>query len=524
MKTLYEIHPAIGMGRVGSSDSSFIGADPEVPLPASFRDPGKNLLRQAARFRVFKVVRDDQGAIVGQPEEQTPDKATLAWTVELINRKAAAPMFLAPGGLGKVNTDPSVRRNGATGHDNASPDVDLIIKPSPRTLTGANQPVVKFDDGSFRGTPVTLGEMYTDAQGRLVLSGGKGHSDSPINRKLQGFADNNDWYDDTSDGPVTVSITLAKGTAVPADQIRPAWFACCQPDFAPEIGNLVTLYDVLLDLGVKRGLISSPAMPAYDRDIKPILYRVLNYRWVNKEAFTGHGPGGPGNFADASLWGDLSDPANAQIQDIFVLLRDPSIQPPQVQSPLPKMPLLFSDGYPSDRLPLPLTTLQYGIMSAWAAGTFTPAASGGPAETLPEALTRLALQACVGGAFYPGIELGRKMRDTSIYLADEVFRIDQTKVKAGELTQSMALPWQADFYDCESEGRFNWWPAQRPDDVFTDASQLGDPAPASKMVRWERPLTSGDDLVKSWDKLGIVVKVSAPGVGDVFLERERILP
>jgi hypothetical protein len=525
MKTTYEVHPAIGIARVGSSDSSFIGSDPEVAPPASFRDSQQKLLRQAVRYRVFSVVRDDQGAIVGQPAELTPDKATLAWTVQLVNRKAAAPMFLAPGGLGKVNTDPTIRRNGATGQDSVSPDIDLIIKPTPKTLTGPSQPVVKFGDGKFRTTPVPLGEMSTDAQGRLVVAGGKGKSDSPTNRQLQGFADNDDWYDDTSDGPVTVSITLAGGTVVPPDQIRPAWFACCQPDFAPEIVNLVTLHDVLVDLGVKRGLLPSPGTPAFDRDIKPILDRVLNYRWVNKEAFTGHGPGGPGNFANASLWGDLSDPTNAQIPDIFALLRDPSIQPPQVQSPAPKMPLLFSDGYPSDRLPLPLTSLQYGLLADWAAGSFTPtAAAGGPVETLPEALTRMALEACVGGAFYPGIELGRKMRDTTIYLQDEVFRIDHTKVGAGELTQSMALPWQADFYDCESEGRFNWWPAQRPDDVFTDASQLADRAPTTKMVRWERPLTGGADLVKNWDKLGIVVKVNAPGVGDVFLERERVLP
>lgn len=56
----------------------------------------------------------------------------------------------------------------------------------------------------------------------------------------------------------------------------------------------------------------------------------------------------------------------------------------------------------------------------------------------------------------------------------------------------MALPWQADFYDCQKErfedpdGNeyfFMWWTAQRPDDVF--------PSGGTAQVRWVRELLKG---------------------------------
>ena len=91
---------------------------------------------------------------------------------------------------------------------------------------------------------------------------------------------------------------------------------------------------------------------------------------------------------------------------------------------------------------------------------------------IPDALTRIALQACVGGAFYPGIEAGRRLRDVSVYLPGEPFRLSPSALRPGELTQSMALPWQADFFDCtwESDADRGWWPAQRPDDVLAETS------------------------------------------------------
>jgi hypothetical protein len=59
---------------------------------------------------------------------------------------------------------------------------------------------------------------------------------------------------------------------------------------------------------------------------------------------------------------------------------------------------------------LPLTMTQYRIMQAWERGDFIndlnqPVRDD---ELLPEALTRVSLEACLGAALYPGIEVGRQ--------------------------------------------------------------------------------------------------------------------
>jgi hypothetical protein len=75
--------------------------------------------------------------------------------------------------------------------------------------------------------------------------------------------------------------------------------------------------------------------------------------------------------------------------------------------------------------------------------------------------------------------------------------------RPGFFSQQMALPWQADFYDCHrerwedpdgNEYYFMWWTAQRPDDVF--------PAGKDARERWVRSFDDGlspedaDDLAR----------------------------
>jgi L-Lysine epsilon oxidase N-terminal len=64
-----EIHPAIGIARVGSSHADsdegfFIGPEPGSSPPPSYRDSAGNLKRQAARFRIFACQRDDNGRLL----------------------------------------------------------------------------------------------------------------------------------------------------------------------------------------------------------------------------------------------------------------------------------------------------------------------------------------------------------------------------------------------------------------------------------------------------------------------------
>lgn len=516
-KTL-EIHPAIGIARVGNSTEFFLGPEPGLAPPASRRDAAGRLKRQAARFRVYECERAADGSLTSFVE-LTPDKATITWEVHLANRKAAAPFFLTPN-ANTINTNPGVRRNAATGNADNAPDKDLIIDPGPRTLVGASQAAVTFGGGKFRGQEVVLGQMETDDQGRLVVVGGLGRAGSSPSVPINHFADNNNWFDDTSDGPVRATVAFTDGR--PAQAVdRPAWLIACQPDYAPAVTNLVTLYDMIFDIAVQRGVRAMPAdNPAFDRDIWPILERAMGYKWVNRFAHANHGEGGRGDFT-SNFWKDLGDPTRGAPRRtrLFGLLRDPN--DPGTEPDLPPMPMLFGDDYGTNpEGVLTLTRVQYRAMKLWSEGNFVTSSGGsGATDPMPDGLTRAALEGCAGGPFFPGIEAGRKLRDLAIYLDGEPFRFKPGALKPGELTQSMALPWQADFYACtwEDDSGRGWWPAQRPDDVLTAA------APDSPQS-WVRGVNGWNEMVTEWHQLGIVVpQVGADGI-ERQLETERTLP
>src|SRR5262245_18066665 len=93
-----------------------------------------------------------------------------------------------------------------------------------------------------------------------------------------------------------------------------------------------------------------------------------------------------------------------------------------------------------------------------------------PAADQPRALDRAALEPCAGGSFYPGIEITyiaiQEQIDGEIgTLWSSLGRFDTARLAPGDITKHMALPWQADFSEC----RYRWWPAQRPDDIVTEA-------------------------------------------------------
>jgi len=517
--TTLEIHPAIGIARLGSSQEFFVGPESGEPIPTDRRDatPDKLLKRQAARFRVYSCVRDPQGNLVSF-QELTAAVSTISWTVHLVNRKAAAPAFLKND---VPNTDRTFRRNGATGDPAA--DSALIIDGGAKTLSGASQPKTVFK-GSFKGNEVALGEMSTDADGRLVVVGGFGVSRSFPTTDIGNFADNDNWHDDTSDGPVEASVHFLDGR--PDQNVdKPGWVICCQPDFAPGIGNIVTLYDAFVEQGIIRNVLTLPTFrPAFDRDILPLLQRVLMYQWVNRFGQVAHSPsGGIGSFSNPDL-GDPTKPNTPRLA-IFSHLSDPDHPTP---GPIPAskkpMPAVFSDNYFTDKtLPLLLTRPQYRILKAWANGAFDQKASEHatpPVPDDPDALSRFVLDQCVGASFCPGIEAGRRIRD-DIYEGQELFRFDRAKLDPGGLTESMALPWQADFIDCaweQSGGLGNgrgWWPAQRPDDVFTSVG--------GTMDSWLRGIANVNEFIQDWSKLGVVLDKGTPS-SPFFVEDQRVLP
>lgn len=268
MTTAYEVHPSIGIARVGVSDKFFIGPEPGGAPPVTYRDAAKNLLRQACRFRVYKCDRDDRGKLLSA-EEVTAASARIVWTVELANRKAANKKFDEPG-----------NRNAK--HANRD---ELMIRP-PAVTVDAQKPTAKFDTGTFLGVKVDLGEVQVESGGQLLVLGGHGKSGyvstsgQPV--KIEEFANNDLWYDDVSDGPIRASITLNGAPA--AIEAKAAWIIVAPPDFAPEVQNFVTLYDVALQVAVDRGWLQAPQTPSFTRHIYPILSRAVGYQWVNEAA------------------------------------------------------------------------------------------------------------------------------------------------------------------------------------------------------------------------------------------------
>ena len=96
-----------------------------------------------------------------------------------------------------------------------------------------------------------LGEIHAEESGQLLVLGGFGVADSvPEGRTIENFADNDDWFDDVSDGPVRAVVTTAEGSTRAA---KPSWVIVAPPDFAPGITNFVTLYDVARDVAVSEG-------------------------------------------------------------------------------------------------------------------------------------------------------------------------------------------------------------------------------------------------------------------------------
>ena len=122
---------------------------------------------------------------------------------------------------------------------------------------------------------------------------------------------------------------------------------------------------------------------------------------------------------------------------------------------------------------LTLSERQYANMELWANGEFeddwgTGVPQSGAARDScrsheqPDALNRAAFEPCIGAPFYPGIEITYIARDPALWSGP--CRIDAKTNSPGGITRHMALPWQADFSECNT----NWWPTARPDDVVSE--------------------------------------------------------
>lgn len=550
----FAIHPGLGIARLGDSpEEFFIG--PEAPnwrpVPnGGYKDSAYRVKRQAARFRIYQY--DQNGVAI---RELTAADCTITWTVHLANKKASWYKFV---GRYKWEDPANHTLRNPTVQGAMPPDqrTDLIIDPGPRSISGLMQDPVRFDSGKFMGEFVYLGELRTDKLGRLLVLGGLGKSESVRpNNPISTYANNDGWHDDSADGIVRATIALPDGTTVEAD---PAWVLVAPPKFAPQIDNMVTLDDVMREVAEAQSWTQPPPEGVnFYRDIYPILSSAANYAWVSAIAYRGHGAGAQGDFTDPEYLKpllDSSDQSRPIRQALFSRIRVPlSVADPQTaaaQATLRYMPLLSGDdgdatnGQP--RTWLSVLPGQYARLKSWAEGQFVAGSKADevplemlPVSEQPAALDAGALQPCVGGPFYPGIEMTFISGHADTWRAP--YRINASW-KPGDVTRWMAVPWQADFFEC----MFHWWPAQRPDDVLPegeyadvianwDSQAQPDTnvptkspvaAAAAERVSWTRGLPeaspAGDNaMVKYWNELGFVIREKAPSGELVYVERQR---
>lgn len=582
---ILRIHPAIGVARVGNAQdrgSYFIG--PEVPghaplgeAPGTAVPPYKTaageVKPQAARFRLWEY-RVIGGNLTPYREVNlaTAGVANIAWRVHLANKKSSFHGFEGGEGEAREGTDPlppAALRN-ASITDPAQRRSQLEFDFGPRSISGASAARQVFDLASRpAGYPATrpvtnpqqidyLGELRTDAAGRLIVVAGKGMTgySTPTQPPMPHWANNDGWFDDIADGPVTATVTLSTGQQVQMDVAGEAWVLCGPPDFAPGIPCSVTAYDLLIDMAVRKSAVILPTndaayapggalykiremraqftpgaaveLPAYvpnfRDEILPILVAAYNLWWVNGLVTNKH---------NSLLSPSLGDPsaryANAR-QRVLSYMRPPlgAVGPTGPRT----MPKLMGDdpylgGLPDSVRNLSLTHVQYAMLARWANGAFSTTTAAPATAITPHGLDRAALENCVGGAFYPGIEFGWQMRDPELFI--EPFRITHTAevglvgqapapIGPGHFSRQMAVPWQADFNDCRNEGNYGWWPSQRPAQALPTAT-------ATRRLDWARPTnrfeggnveSTHEDMVKHWSRFGFVLED-----GNKFVEAER---
>ncbi|MGW2248614.1 LodA/GoxA family CTQ-dependent oxidase [Kitasatospora sp. NPDC001660] len=577
-----KIHPAIGIARVGNSareDGWFHGPevpDPPAEQPGFYKDDQGAVKRQAARFRLYGYGAD--GRVVRELTLADP-QVHIEWSVHVANKKAAWYEFSLPLDIPDMKDKPEPRRN-AKVTDRAG----LVIDPGRKTLTAGGKESVEFTGGSFLGTPVPLGSMHTDDAGRLVVLGGLGTSRNPRGGELVSYGNNDGWCDDTSDGPVTATVTIG-GTPV---RVEPAWVVVAPPNYAPEIKTARTLYDLLHDLFVTQGTLEPAKTVNFDRDVKPILRRFCELQWVNKGFATHFGFGGPEHFLAPDHLAKLADPSATHEElrrQVYTSLRDPERDG---LSPMP-WPWIYGDGMKS----IPTSLLQYltlsptqdSILLAWTKGEFTttpwpgfpPRLEDAPVADQPGLLDRAALDFCLADAFHPGCEVTWPIRHATMY--SEPLRIrhraegtvepdygdELTQARAlgpdgplhqsgpGDLTRWMAVPWQTDTASCRSGyesakqlgPRYDpylptFWPARVPNHVLKESDyrivnketaatdEDGREAAFARRASWLRGLRSPDykeqleQAVAEWYDFGIV-EVRPYTVGDGrFPERMQV--
>lgn len=608
------------------------GTEKEAISSDDLRDDQGNLRRQAARFRVFLYDFEPPdsypggGGVEVLPGSKLPDGRVVeevVWTVHLANKKANAYNVVNSEGLqayadGKV---PQLRNPEEYGTvDSAMRLQRLMIDPGPRALKTTDKGTVSFDattpasysdgKGGIREQPDypkifpqdsydrlfqptgpldTLGELRLDDRGRLLVLPGFGRTAAVYDEygdpmPLTGDLNNTGWFDDAADGPVSATLVFDDGTTA---EVFGAWVVCGDPAYAPQIRNVVSVWDDVYDAWV-RELDLQPEIysrrkhafkrsyrPHFDSDIFPMFRAAALQRWtanLPELAIKAH------ESVDGIRAKD--DPAKT-IMAGLAFIRNPN-EEKELSIGVPLMPLSLGEAG-TDFLAVSKT--QYFFLEQWNNRRFRPGGTPlGPGEYLDMA----SLSNCLGGRYVPGIEVSYPIRQPEMYITDwkisgsGPFRIKHKwldyaaaepntpflgggwiplhgmteGLEPGDLSKFMSIPWQTDYNSCSihqasintsgentasgSPLTLYWsWPSQRPDAVYPATEVVNGVLPAQVWsIRGPGTLTNDPkssatfqkalQSVEQWDRIGIVLQGSAID-GDYyppeyFLEAESRLP
>lgn len=374
-----------------------------------------------------------------------------------------------------------------------------------------------------------LGEILTEPNGRLLVLGGHGlacafndKGEFDPNQPLCADVDNDNWMDDTSDGPVTAVLVFDDDSKQPVE--GSAWIVSTDPSYAPQTLNVVSLWDDVYNTWLEEfglrpdiynkdlGKYNDNYKPYFEDDVYPTLNAAHMQMWNTNL---------PSN-AIAAHQNMRSLTQEKPSVDVMQFIRNPDGS--QNANGAPLMPLSLGDAAQSF---LTLSQQQYFFLDKWNSGVHseTPPVQLGAGEQLDKTI----LVNCLGGRFSPGIDLTFIVRDVNLYNKDWTnpsvgpFRInaqplDYTKAQAdqpflgvgyiplrpdmvepGDLCKFMAVPWHTDYNSCATHtpapnpaqpptgdpsvnhpvtdtnvfsGTVNttlfWsWPAQRPVAVYT---------------------------------------------------------
>lgn len=618
----YRIHPALGFARVGDSPDSYyleptqVGGLPteydangeEVPVQ-QFKECGQ-IRRQAARFRIYRY-EDGKNPVEVRPGRDLGLKS-VKWTVHMANKKSAwwnfselqGDVMIAPEDTdiqqSKYWKGPTLRNASVT--DRSS----LVIDPGPRSLSepgdwveldalsAGNYRHVNFPDMAISPYPVTtLGRARMTERGELLVLGGYGNTGGPTDQPLVSFAGGDGWFDDVGDGPVTAEVVTEDGQTLTLD----AWVVSASPKFAPELVNISTLADTFIDVGVRAmGLcpelhdgngFRDDYVASFERDIRPVFEAMKGYRWVaNVDAMV----------SAATPGFDLADAGEARLKErraLFSVFRDPGcgkVQPELApdhqrlfaENGFPMMPMNSGDNsirnYYVEKF-MALTPTQYHLLRQWSEGRFVLERRH-DWDSWASPLDIATAGNAVGEPMAPGIEVTWTMRNPAVLTQGSPFRIkhasnregylhperDETIAadgcEPGDLTKRMAIPWQADFFDCTVQDvnfttpRSNkaisnmnmipiaptfyayWWPAQSPFNVYSGAltaneqmldgnALIGNSNNGQVLgqnLLYHRGLNSFGDATIGWKYLGFVVNRTTGTYRDMlpfFVESER---